>query len=259
MPRTPFIPGLIGIVAIVILFLWRQNNEPAPSAEKTIPELPKAIAVNRPLLIKQFMYTTSDEYGLDNILEADELEVKPRRFMAFNLKSVNEAIVRNAHLTVYTHDRREAADKYFGFERAIPLAGADGDNSGRSRVLGLVTRMIIDTINMELFRDEQKVMILDAASGLIEKKKEGVKFFNATLQDVRTNRFVKAGKILWDRKRKVFIIPGRYVMNDSSRSVAGQSVEIDLDFMMTPYGRQPHDQNQHVSVAHQKVPTSLFR
>ena len=96
---------------------------------------------------------------------------------------------------------------------------------------------------------------MKAASCLIEKKKEGVKFFNATLQDVRSNRIVNAKKILWDRKRKVFIIPGRYVMNDPSGSVAGQSVEIDLDFMMTPYGHQPHDQSQRVSVAHQIVLT----
>jgi len=224
--------GVAGIGILLLLLGW-QNDRPAVPARSKYPDLSKSLALNRPLLIKEFTYTTVDKYGMDTILEADELEVKPRRFMAFNLKFVNEAIVGNARLMVYTHEGKKPDRLFSRFESAMPLIGNNGNNSGRSRGLGLVTRLVFETITMELFRDEQKIIILEAATGLTEKKKEGIKFFNATLRDARSNHFVKARKILWNRKRKVFIIPGQYIGKGPSGSVTGKSVEIDMDFIIS--------------------------
>ncbi len=187
-----------------------------------------------------FTYTKVDEYGLNNILAADLLEVRPRRFMAFNAKSVNEAVLKNARIVLHTYEHKEPVDELFDFfeyECPPPCTGHSRTDSARIAPLGRVTRILADKITIELYRDDQKMAYWRPQLALIDKKKEGLKFFNATLQDVRSNRFIKARKILWDRKRKVFVIPGQYSDTVPSGSVTGSAVKIDMDFMITPLVR----------------------
>jgi hypothetical protein len=224
----------IASVGMLLSYLY-ENSEVTAAIEnwKTV-ELPKHPQSKSPLLIKVFRYTAVGEYGLDNVVEADSLEVRPRRFMVFNAKSINEAILINARLALYTYENKEPYSDLFEFESALPFAGSSND-SGRSRVLGRVTRLVADTITIELFRDDLKIIVLEAAVGLIDKKKKGAKFFNVTLQHVLSNRIVRAENMLWDRKREVFIIPGEYIDIGPSGRVTGKSVEIDIDFKITPY------------------------
>lgn len=184
--------------------------------------------------MQSFSYTSFNDHGIDNTLEADELEIKPRRFMAFNIKSVNEAVLNNARLTVYTREDVDSEPQYFGFEDVIPLSDDKEGRMGRSRVLGLVTRMILNKMEMDLFRDNNKIITLVAETGLVEKKDGGLKAFNAILTDVRSSRQITTRKLLWDNKDKLFLIPGPYMMSTSSGNVFGKSVEVDLDFVITP-------------------------
>jgi hypothetical protein len=223
-------------IGILLLVLWGQSDVSRAPAKKQPTELPKSPEIDRPLLIKMFTYTKVDEYGLNNILEADLLEVRPRRFMVFNAKSVNEAVLKNAHVVLYTYEHKEPAAElfdFFDYECPPPCIGHSRTDAARIEPLGRVTRLVADKIIIELYRDDQKILILEAATGLIDKKKEGVKFFNATLQDVRSHRLIRARKILWDRKRKVFSIPGQYSETGPSGGVSGSSIEIDMDFMIT--------------------------
>ena len=239
--RKVFFASLFAIagIGILLLVLWSQTDIPEASAKKQRTELPKPPESNSPLLIKMFTYSKVDEYGLNNILTADLLEVRPRRFMAFNAKSVNEAVLRKARITLYTYEHKEPAEDlsdFFDYECPPPCIGNSRTDSARIRPLGRVTRLVADKITMELYRDDQKILVLEAATGLIDKKKEGVIFFNATLQDIRSHRSIKARKILWDRKRNLFVIPGHYSDTGASGGVNGSAVEVDMDFMVTPFG-----------------------
>lgn len=240
--RKAFFAGLLGSagIGILLLLLRFQSDAPQVSAKKQPTELLKSAEINRPLLIKMFTYTKVDEYGLNNILQADLLEVRPRRFMAFNAKSVNEAVLRNAHVVLYTYEHKEPAPElldFFDYESVPLFKEQKRTDSARIEPLGRVTRLLADQITIEMYRDDQKILVLEAATALIDKKKEGINFFNATLQDVRSHRFIKSRKILWDRQRKVFVIPGQFIDTVPSGSVIGRSIEISIDFMVTPIVR----------------------
>ena len=252
--RKAFFVGLFGSagIGILLLVISSQSDIPEASAKKQPAELPDFSETKSPLLIKMFSYTKVDDYGLSTILQADLLEVRPRRLMAFNARSVNEAALRNARITFYNYEQNEPADDlsdFFDYEcpppcietsrtdsgRISPLEKSTAD-SARIRPLGRVTRLVADKITIELYRDDQKIVTLKAETALINKKKEGVKFFNATLQDGRSSRFIRSRKIVWDRKRNVFIIPGHYSDTGASGSVNRSAVEVDMDFMVTPFG-----------------------
>jgi hypothetical protein len=237
--RKVFYVSLFGSagIGILLLALLDQSDAPRESEKKPPTEVRKSPESNRPLLIKMFTYKKVDEYGLNNVLEADLLEVRPRRFMAFNAKSVNEAFLKNARIVLNTYEHKKPADElseFFEYECPPPCIGNRLADSARMDSLGRVTRLLADKIVIELYRDDQKIVILEAATGVIDKKKEGLKFFNATLRDVRSNRFIRTRKILWDTKRKVFFIPGQYSDTGPSGRFTGSAVTIDMDFGVTP-------------------------
>ena len=221
-------------VSISLIVLGAQGDH-GPSREvHNIPSVRDTGVRNRPLVIRSFSYTSYNEHGINNTLEGDKLQIKPRRFMAFNIKSINEAVVNNARLAIFTRKDEVSEPQYFGFENVTPLMDEEKGGGGRSKALGLVTRMIFRTMEMDLLRDNKKIIKLVAETGLIEKKKEGLNAFNAILTDVRTCRRITTRKLLWNGKRKVFRIPGPYRMSSSSGDVSGRSVEVDLDFEITP-------------------------
>jgi hypothetical protein len=225
-------------ISVLTLLLLSQSAVSEASASKQPSQLSKSTEINSPLTIKMFTYTAVDDYGVTNILSADSMEIRPRRFMAFNAKSVNEIILRRAHLTIFSYDEMEPhTDSYdfFEFEGGSSIIGGARSGSARLKMLGRVTRLVADQITIEFFQDKKKLAILNAETGLIKKRKEGATFFNATLQDFRSETFIKSRKILWDRKHEVFVIPGRYSGTASSGSLKGRSVEIDLDFTITSY------------------------
>jgi hypothetical protein len=213
-------------ISVLTLLLLSQSAVSEASASKQPSQLSKSTEINSPLTIKMFTYTAVDDYGVTNILSADSMEIRPRRFMAFNAKSVNEIILRKAHLTIFSYDEMEPhTDSYDFFEF----------EGGSSIIGGARSGSVADQITIEFFQDKKKLAILNAETGLIKKRKEGATFFNATLQDFRSETFIKSRKILWDRKHEVFVIPGRYSGTASSGSLNGRSVEIDLDFTITSY------------------------
>jgi hypothetical protein len=232
--RKAFLAGSAGIAIMLLFFGWQNHESTALlSAGKRAADLPESDEFKGPLRIKMFSYNAFDENGLHNVVNADLLEIRPRRFMAFHVKSVNEAILRNAHLVFYTHSRKQSDICFCEFEDAMPFSGGGSDAAKNSRIFGRVTRLVLQKVTIEFFRDAQQTMVLAAATGLIEKKKKGAKFFRAALEDVRSNRIIRAREILWDRKRSVFVIPGKYIETNPSGSVTGVSIEIDMDFVVS--------------------------
>ena len=263
MPHKYLFAGIAGAVCIsVLLLFWIEDNAPRVLLPKNdnSSALSKLQKFNGPLQIKTFSYKAYDENRLDKSLEADLLEVRPRRFMAFNVKSINEAIVRDARFAFFSYSDREPDINFFESalpfididptevlmtERAedAPVMKSDSGASGWVGSLGRVTRIVLYKVNLDFYFDEQKTMALTAETGLMKKKKESARFYNATLHDVRSNRFIKGREIQWDTRRKVFVIPQRYRDFSPSGTIDGKSIEIDMDFNITSLDRRGFNNN----------------
>ncbi|MGD2073490.1 MAG: hypothetical protein PVI91_06620 [Gammaproteobacteria bacterium] len=185
-----------------------------------------------PLLIKEFRYTGQDQNRLVHVLEARELVVQPRRFAVFNIKSINEAVLRAAHFEVHFYEDGIENTPLFDYQEVQPFT--EGSHKRRNgSLIGLVTRVIANGVRYDIFRNEKRKMVLVAEHGVMEKRKSGVEFFHAVIKDSGSDRFIRSRKILWNEHRKVFVIPGAYAMSASGNNTSGEAIEIDLDFTIT--------------------------
>ena len=207
------------------------GNEPLPS------QLEQPVSRQRlPLKITGLVYSAQNERGVVYALQADQLLIKPRKFRLFNIRNVNEAVLDNARFETRFYADTTSEQRLFDYEAVLPVGDDDSDSDRhRSRSgYGLVTRLVANRVKFDIFRSEQKSMTLTAALGLLENKKREAEFLNATLRDMRSARRISSRKIIWDAKNSVFVIPGSYVLHSPAKDVVGESIKVDMDFIIKP-------------------------
>jgi hypothetical protein len=185
--------------------------------------------------ITKLTYHQYGGYGLVTLLQADNLSVIPRKLLFFNIKSVNEVHIANARIEshFYENDRGDTA-----IVPAVIDHLADRRNSKRNSnnylEFGLITRVIVKDIFMQLFKADTLMLVLSAAEGRVDHKSKMPFFINAVLQDpTATNRIV-SNKMIWDPQGRVFKIPGKYIaITDKGRS-NGKGIKVDLAFTILP-------------------------
>jgi len=209
-----------GLIALWIILWSGTDGEPET--------LKKSSRIKQmPLQISEFRYTSQDQDRLVHVLQAKQLVIQPRRFMVFNIKSINEAVLQNARLE--THFYPESAK-----QSVMPFGQSTRGTRHTGSAVGLVTRLIANRIRIDIFRGDMQAIVLAANYGLVEKKNSEAEFINAILKDSRSDRVIRSSRILWDEKRRLFVIPGTYAMSASGNDTSGQSIEIDLDFNIRP-------------------------
>lgn len=220
-----------GILALGLVPWPGPEPGPAPAEPQA-----RSRAKTLPLQIEQLVQTSQDDNRVVRTLQAERLFIRPRRFGVFNIKSVNEAVLHNARFETHLYDdNSDGQTPLFTYEQASPFStgGSGGGRRGGS-VVGRVTRLIANGVHGEIFRADVKSMVLTSRYGVVEKKQHEAEFINATLQHVHTGRHISSRRMLWDGRKRVFVIPGRYTLTAAGGRQQGESVEVDLDFRITP-------------------------
>ena len=216
-----------GILSLGICPWPGTDSEPVPQETRTR-------AKQLPLQIQHFRYVNQDNNRIVYALQAEQLLIRPRRFMVFNIKSVNEAVLKNARFETHFYEETAMHTPLFDYQEALPFNKGTGNKQRNGPIIGLVTRLIAKGVRLDIFREEMPVMVLVAEYGLVENKKSEAEFINGIIKDSCSDRFIRSSRILWDDKIKVFVIPGAYTMSASGNSTNGESIQIDLDFNIKP-------------------------
>ena len=217
----------VGLIALRII-PW-SGNDGEPEALDTGDRIKRM-----PLQISEFTYTSQHHDRVVHILQAKQLVIRPRRFMVFNIKSVNEAVLQNARLERHFYTESANQSSLFDFLEVMPFEQSSSGKRSTGSAVGLVTRLITNHVRVDIIRDDVEALVLAAEYGLVEKKKSEAEFINAILKDSRSDRVIRSSRMLWDEKRMLFVIPGTYAMSVSENDTSGQSIEIDLDFNIRP-------------------------
>jgi len=218
-----------GILSLGIISWTGTDSDP-------VPVRTRAPSKQLPLQIRDFRYSSQDENRIVHALQAEQLVIQPRRFRVFNIKSVNEAVLQNAHFESYSYKKTAMHTPLLEYQKVIPFSkGARGRHRNGS-VTGLVTRLIAKGVRFDIFRDGRQSIALTAEYGLVEKKRSEAEFVNGIIKDSRSDRVIRSSRILWKEKRKVFVIPDAYAMSASGTHTTGKSIEIDLEFNIAPVG-----------------------
>ena len=184
--------------------------------------------------ITDFSYQIYGPNGLVTRLQADTLAIVPRRFLVFNIRSINEVHVANVHLETYLYEEEapdtEPVTAVTGLLEPIGI----GVGKRRSRdEFGLITRSLVSGIVMKVFRKDSLAVVIRAEHAVIKSEGGKPRFLKASLEDAESTRRILADKIIWDEKDRVFMIPGHYVAHTPRGRASGRGIRIDLDFVVT--------------------------
>lgn len=198
------------------------NTQPAHTARQLHQE------------ITEFSYREYGAHGLITRLEADTLSVIPRRFLFFNIKSLNEVHLTNARIETHLYENVSSDHELVPLATDLFIPGETGKKESHPRrEFGLITRSVAKGIVVKIFRADSLALVLRAESAYIEREKRKPGFLNATLEDESSTMRIIADKIIWNAKDKVFLVPGHYVAQTASGRASGKGIRIDLDFGVT--------------------------
>jgi len=182
-----------------------------------------------------FRYQEYDARGLVASVNADRLTILPHRFLFFNLKSINEAHVENAHIEIHLHDKTSKDIELVPpvYDMFTQGKKATADHNPR-REFGVITRSDVRGISIKIFKADALLITLRAESAYLDKRRHNPRFLHATLDDARSDRRISSKEIIWDAKDKAFMIPGDYLAQTDSGYATGRGARIDLDYVVTP-------------------------
>lgn len=201
---------------------------PEKKKTNTLPQ-----SFNPPLLIDGLSYKVYNNGTLVSKMEADEFKISPRKFFIFNIKSVNEAILKNVKMDIYIKDLKLKKGKVI--ETDIDLLKLFFDSTtGKKTGAGLITRALIKGIDMNIYISDVLTHKLKASTAEFMLKGKKIIFYNVTLENPLSHKLIHAAKIIWDAQEKVFKISDWYEVSSLKGKTKGKSITIDLNFNIKP-------------------------
>ena len=195
-----------------------------PSDAGQRPRDVRTVLVATGIEIREF-----DTQGLVHFLQCDEVYVRPRRMMFFNMRNVNEVYLRNARVKLFLRgDEPPEADLLdLNDERLTP-----GGNLRGAGTYGRITRTVVDGVLANIYADKHLKVIVRARQGSREVTQSMPELIWVTLSG--PVRQIAARRVVWDKVKREFRIPGKYRLRTAKGIQEGQSVRANLDLELSP-------------------------
>lgn len=220
---------IILILALGLLIVWAFL--PEGKKTNTSPQ-----SYNPPLLINGLSCKVYNNGILVSKMEAEEFKIRPRKFFIFNIKSVNEAILKNVKLNVYTKNKElKESKEVTDIDLLNPIFDATtGKGTGTGTGTGLITRAIIKGIDVNIFISDVLTHKLKATTADFMLKKKRIVFYNVNLENPPSHKLINAEKIIWDAQEKVFKVYSLDKASSPKEKAKVKHFKIDLNFNIEP-------------------------
>lgn len=130
----------------------------------------------------------------------------PRKFMIFNIRPFNEAILEDVQIDFYHYHQDEQSGHFAEIGMTDSLQSLDSGN------LGLVTRGFVKNLDIRFHDQEDLTHWLQAEKVLIDFKKRELRMSDVRICDHLENREIIARKAAWREGEKHIHIPGSFIV-----------------------------------------------
>jgi len=225
-------PGISGIfLPLFGLGIWFSVQ-----GQDTVQVIPRQTDPRVMPILSSFTYNVYDSDELVNVLEAEDLNVNPRRMLFFNVKNVNELTLTDARFDVYLRDGKPAdTDPFSVIESSLSVQEDDKEGRDWPKQFGLITRQVVEGLVQNIYQDHILVMVVKADTVYIGEETDNTEYLNTSLKDVRSKRTILCKKAIWDKKENVFKIPGPYLLSESGQQKRGNAIKVDYDFTVETF------------------------
>jgi hypothetical protein len=183
---------------------------------------------------KDFTYNQYEAGALKVRLSGDSISIAPRKVMFFNIRSYNEIRMRNARAEVYLSENSADEPLPLPDQLLADLNGGQMSSFEMQRSWGMITRGIVEGLEVKIFDSGEPALTLRANSARVRDKNRAPRFLNASLENAAATRTIRSQIILWDADTRQFVIPGRYVAQTEQGLVSGTGLRVDLNFNISP-------------------------
>lgn len=224
-----FWPGMSGIfLPLFGLGIWFSVQ-----GQDTVQAIPQQTDRRAMPILSSFTYSVYESDELVNIVEAEDLNVNPRRMLFFNIKNVNELTLTNARFDVYLVEGKPAeTDPFSVIKSSLSVSEGDEDRQDWPKQFGLITRQVVRGLVQNIYQDADLIMVVKADTVYIDAETDGTEYLNTSLTDVRSNRTILCKKAIWDKKENVFTIPGPYLLSEPGLQKHGNAIKVNYDFIV---------------------------
>jgi hypothetical protein len=183
-----------------------------------------------PLSIKGFSSEVKNDNGtVISKIKADTIKIKPRKFFVFRIKSLNEALLRNVKLDLFMYEKINGKESILTGQLFDTLNTFITEQTG----LGLVSRIILENIDINIHNSDVVTLKLKAKSAKVLKNKNIV-FNNAILENSMSTTLIKTKIIIWNSQEDVCNIPNQYLAVSAKGRAKGKGIKVDLNFNIYP-------------------------
>lgn len=220
-------PGISGIFLLLFgLGIWLSVHD-----QDTFQEIPQKTDRRVIPILTSFTYNVYDGDELVNALEAEDLNVNPRRMLFFNIKNVNEMTLTDARFDVYLREGKPSdTDLFSVMESSVSVQEDDKDGQDWPKQFGLITRQVVKGLVQNIYQDQILVMVVKADTIYMDRDTDDTEYLNTSLTDARSSRTILCKKAIWDKKENVFKIPGPYLLLESGQQKRGNAIKVNYDF-----------------------------
>jgi len=184
--------------------------------------------------MKGLSFHKSGGDGLAFSMTADELEIKPRKFLAFSMNPFNELNLSKVVITNYRHPERISpkaatalnappADKLgmldFSFQASL--------NFLNPKAAGAITRILFKDFTWKIVEDNNTIITVTAEE-MVCSDKQKAKLKNVAIEDSELKQRLTCKSAVWNETKKKFEIKGRYLLTGLHRSESGEDLILDF-------------------------------
>jgi hypothetical protein len=182
--------------------------------------------------VQDFELRSFDDKGyITHIISGDELRVRPRRFMFFNMNSFKELYVADGEIDLYLANDAAQPDQ--------DLLNIDSSDNNKNKLhlpesYGRITRILVEGLLARIYEDKKMKVVIHARQGVMRKtgKKPELKWVKITHRDSQQQLITK--RVLWDKGAREFLVPGSYKLQNKEEIQHGKNVKVNLDFVIVP-------------------------
>ena len=160
-------------------------------------------------------------------VRAETLEIRPRKFWAFNIRPFNEAVLTKAAIELNLPEDEKRKEE---FSMSSLLSPYTADLLKGTKSNGIVTRGVVKELNITIRKKNKKIFDLKAERADFDFKKNQTRLKTASLEDSATNGRLTTSLIVWDGQADSFVIPGEYFFRKGHSGEIGKGRGLTLGF-----------------------------
>jgi hypothetical protein len=203
-----YIAFWLSVPAVLLFLIFWAWSDGAGSHATTIRK-PRREATG-PLNIEGFSLTRHQSEILVFRLVAGRIKVAPRKFLIFNIRPFNEAIMEDVRIDLFRYPEKESA------EAEEDLGLVDSLNSLDTGNLGLVTRGIVKDLEVRFHEGENLVHWLQADKVRIDLEDRELQMSDVRICDLIENREIVTRNAVWREGGGRIDIPGDLIIDTPS-------------------------------------------